>query len=273
MKRTVANWILWILMLTVLIGMLLPLWWMLFGAFSESFDSGSLWKNLSGYSITLDNFKSILSVKNFGRSIINSAIVGTAVTAGNAIFCLMVGYAFARYRFIGKKLLFITVAGVLMIPVHIIIIPLFLLINKLGWYDTYAALIVPFLVNPLGILLLAQYIRELPVDLEEAARIDGAGELRILFSIVMPMCKPVLAVLAVQIFMTNWNAFLMPFILTSSDSMRTLPVMLALLQGYQQINWPQLFAASTISVIPVILVFLVFQKRIVSGIVAGALKS
>jgi multiple sugar transport system permease protein len=132
---------------------------------------------------------------------------------------------------------------------------------------------VPFLVNPLGVLLATQYIRELPADLEEAARIDGASELRILFSVVAPMCKPVLAVLAVQVFMTNWNSFLLPFILTSSESMRTLPVMLALLQGYQQINWPQLFAASTISAVPVILVFLFFQRQIVSGITAGALKS
>lgn len=273
MISRLKNISLWVLMLIILIGMLLPLWWMLLGAFAENYVSGSLLKNLSGYSVTLDNFKSILSVEHFERSVLNSVIVGVSVTVGNAVFCLMVGYAFARYRFFGKKLLFVTVAGVLMIPVHIIIIPLFLLINGIGWYDTYAALIVPFLVNPLGILLLAQYIRELPVDLEEAARIDGAGEFRILFSIVAPMCKPVLAVLAVQIFMTNWNAFLMPFILTSSDSMRTLPVMLALLQGYQQINWPQLFAASTVSAIPVILVFLIFQKRIVSGIVAGALKS
>jgi ABC-type glycerol-3-phosphate transport system permease component len=149
----------------------------------------------------------------------------------------------------------------------------FLLISRLGWYDSYAALIIPFLVNPLGVLLLTQYIRELPPDLEEAARIDGAGEFRILFSVVAPMCKPVLAVLAVQIFMTNWNSFLLPFILTSSDSMRTLPVMLALLQGYQQIDWSQIFAASTISALPVIAVFLIFQRHIVSGITAGALKT
>jgi len=263
----------WLAMLGILVGMLLPLWWMLLGAFSEQFVSGSLLKNLSDYKFTFDNIVSVLSVKNFDRSILNSLVVGVAVTAGNVIFCLMVGYAFARFRFRMKKMLFLSVVAVLMIPVHIVIIPLFLLISRLGWYDSYAALIIPFLVNPLGVLLLTQYIRELPPDLEEAARIDGAGELRILFSVVAPMCKPVLAVLAVQIFMTNWNSFLLPFILTSSDSMRTLPVMLALLQGYQQIDWPQIFAASTISALPVIAVFLIFQRHIVSGITAGALKT
>jgi len=262
-----------LLMTFILVGMLMPLWWMLLGAFSSTFSSGSLIKNITDYSITLDNFASIMKVKNFGRSVLNSAIVGGLVTAGNLVFCLMCGYAFARFRFPGRKLLFVTVVAVIMIPVHIIIIPLFLLVKNIGWYDSYAALIVPFLVNPLGILLLTQYIREIPTDIEEAARIDGAGEFRILFSIVAPMCKPVLAVLAVQVFMTNWNSFLLPFILTTSDSMRTLPVMLALLQGYQQIDWPQIFAASTVSAIPVIAVFLLFQKHIVSGVTAGAIKT
>ncbi len=265
--------IIWLAMLAILAGMLLPLWWMLLGAFSEKFVSGSLLQNLSEYRFTLDNMSSVMQVKNFGRSIINSVVVGAAVTAGNALFCLMVAYAFARLKFRMRRPLFLSVVAVLMIPIHIIIIPLFLLMSSLGWYDSYAALIIPFLVNPLGVLLLTQYIRELPPDLEEAARIDGAGEFRILFSVVAPMCRPVLAVLAVQVFMTNWNSFLLPFILTSSDSMRTLPVMLALLQGYQQIDWPQIFAASTISALPVIAVFLIFQRHIVSGITAGALKT
>jgi multiple sugar transport system permease protein len=265
--------IVWIIMLLMMIGMLLPLWWMFLGAFSVELIPGSLFESLVGREITLDNIVSVISMKNFVRSVLNSLVVAVAVTLGNIVFCLMVGYAFARSGFPMKKALFISVVAVLMIPVHIIIIPLFLLINKLGWYDSYAALIIPFLVNPLGIVLLTQYIRELPPDLEEAARVDGAGELRILFRIVAPMCKPVLAVLAVQVFMTNWNSFLMPFILTSSDTMRTLPVMLAMLQGYQQIDWPQIFAASTISALPVIIVFLVFQRHIVSGITAGALKA
>jgi multiple sugar transport system permease protein len=263
----------WVLMLFILVGMLLPLWWMLLGAFSKDFTATSLTGNISGFRFTLDNLMSILEVKNFTRSIMNSLCVGSIVTAGNLVFCLMVGYALARFRFIGKRFLFISVIAVLMIPVHIVMIPLFLLISATGLYDTYGALILPFLVNPLGVLLVAQYIREVPPDLEEAARIDGAGEFRILISLVAPMCKPVLAVLAVQVFMTNWNSFLLPFILTSSDTMRTLPVMLAMLQGYQQIDWPQLFAASTVSAIPVIAVYLAFQRHIVSGITAGALKS
>jgi multiple sugar transport system permease protein len=202
----------------------------------------------------------------------NSFFVGIIVTIGNIIFCFTCGYAFARYRFIGKKIWFHSVIFVLMIPAHIIIIPLYLLVYKIGIYDTYWALILPFLVNPIGIFLIKQYIDALPISMEEAARIDGAGELTILFKIMMPLCRPVLAVLAIQAFMTNWNSLIFPLILTSSESVRTLPVGLALYQGHQAIDWPHLMAGSSLAVIPVLVLFIIFQRHIVSGITAGAIK-
>lgn len=159
-----------------------------------------------------------------------------------------------------------------MIPAHIIIIPIYLLMIKIGIYDTYWALILPWLVNPIGIFLIRQYISTLPSALEEAARIDGAGELRIIFQIVMPLCKPALAILSIQVFMTNWNSFLFPFILTSSESYRTLPVGLAMLLGHQSVNWHQLMAGSVVAVVPVLAVFMVFQRQIISGLTAGAFK-
>jgi multiple sugar transport system permease protein len=165
-----------------------------------------------------------------------------------------------------------SVVLVLMIPVHIIIIPLYLICFKTGIYDSYWALILPWLVNPIGIFLVKQYIESIPPSMEEAARIDGAGELRILFRVVMPLCKPALAVLAIQVFFTNWNSFLFPYILTSSDSLRTLPVALALYQGHQAIDWQHLMAGSTVAVLPVLIVFLLMQRQIVSGITAGAVK-
>jgi len=146
------------------------------------------------------------------------------------------------------------------------------MMRQTGLYDTYWALILPFLVNPMGIFLVRQYVDSLPRSMEEAARIDGASEFTILFKIIMPLCKPALAVLAIQTFLTNWNSFLYPFILTSSEAVRTLPVALALYQGHQAIDWPHLMAGSSLAVIPVLLVFLFFQKHIISGITAGALK-
>lgn len=261
-----------ILLLVLLAGTLFPLIWMIYSSLlGRSFSLAGVTDLFQG-GLTFRNYSEVFSQAPFGRFFLNSIFVAGVVTIGNLLSCSMVGYALARKRFPFKKGLLFSVLLVLMIPAHILIIPMYLLINKLGWYDTYWALIVPWLVNPLGIFLMRQYIQTLPHDLEEAARIDGAGEFKILFKVVMPLCKPALAVVAIQVFLQNWNMFLFPFILTSSESMRTVPVALALYQGYQNIDWPHLFAASGLSTLPILAVFLFFQRQIVSGLTAGALK-
>jgi multiple sugar transport system permease protein len=207
-----------------------------------------------------------------GHYLVNSLAVGVLVTAGNILFCFMVAYTMARYRTLPNRVMFVTVILILMIPAHITIIPLYLLCVKGGMYDTYWALILPWLVNPIGIFLVKQYIETIPPAMEEAARIDGAGEITIFFRVMMPLCKPALAVLAIQSFFTNWNSFLFPYILTQSESVRTLPVGLAMFQGHQAIDWQHLMAGSTMAVIPVLIIFVILQRRIVSGVTAGAIK-
>ncbi|MBD3381379.1 MAG: ABC transporter permease subunit [candidate division Zixibacteria bacterium] len=271
MSSRIKNAILWSIMLLLFIGMFLPMWWMVLGTFSESFQPRSLYQNIVEFDFTLKYVEKVFSSADFSRSIFNSVFVSGCVSVGNIVFCLMVGYAFARRRFPFKKILFFSIIVVLMVPLHIILIPLFLEIKFFGMLDTYWALILPFLVNPLGIFLVSQYIRELPADLEEAARIDGASDFGILFKVVAPLCRPVLAVMTVMIFMVNWNAFLLPFILTNSAEMRTLPVAIGNIVG-RQVEYQTHFAASFIATIPIIIVFLIFQRRIVSGIVTGALK-
>lgn len=264
--------VIFILLIVILVGTLFPLLWMFY---SSLLSKSTVLVSLGGVlkqPLTLKNYGEVFSQAPFGRFFFNSMFVAVVVTFGNLIFCAMVGYALARREFPFKRSLFLSILLVLMVPAHILIIPLFVLINKIGWYDTYWALIVPWLVNPLGIFLMRQYIQTLPPDLEEAARLDGAGEFRVLFGIVMPLCKPALAVVAIQVFLQNWNSFLFPFILTTSESMRTVPVALALYQGYQRIDWPHLFAASGLSTLPILAVFLLFQRQIVSGLTAGALK-
>lgn len=270
--RSSKRILLFLILLFVLIGMLFPMYWMIVSSFSSEASSILEISDLLPKGFTLRNYIDIWSYGPFPRFFFNSLFVALMVTLGNIIFCLMVGYAFARRAFRFKNILFLSVILVLMIPVHILIVPLFLIIKNLGWYDTYFALIVPWLVSPLGIFLMRQYIQALPKDLENQARIDGAGEFRILFQIVAPLCKPALAVLAIQVFLVNWNSFLFPFILTSSGKMRTLPVALALFQGYQTIDWPHLLAASSLSALPVIIMFLFFQRHIISGLTAGAIK-
>ncbi|MCX6827010.1 MAG: carbohydrate ABC transporter permease [candidate division Zixibacteria bacterium] len=261
----------YILLVMILVIMIFPLIWM----FRVSLMPANITANLGSLFVskyTLLSYYELFTSSNMLMYLFNSILVGIIVTVGNIFFCFMAGYAFSRYHFLGKNLWFYSIILVLMIPAHIVIIPLYLLIHKLGFYDTYWALILPFLVSPIGIFLVKQYIDTLPSSIEEAARMDGAGELKILLKIVMPLCRPVLAVLAIQVFMTNWNSFLFPLILTSSESVRTLPVGLALYQGYQAIDWPHLMAGSSLAVIPILVVFLFFQRQIVSGITAGAIK-
>jgi len=258
-------------LIVVLAVMVFPLLWMFRIALMSSGETIGTSVLLS-LSVTFDNVIDLFDSGIIVRPLINSLFVGLVVTLGNILFCFMVAYSLARYRYLGNSLLFGTVVAVLMIPAHIIIIPLYVLCVKIGIYDTYWALILPWMVNPIGIFLVKQYIESIPPNMEEAARIDGAGELRILFQVVMPLCKPALAVLAIQVFFTNWNSFLFPYILTLSDSVRTLPVALALYQGHQAIDWQHLMAGSTIAVIPVLILFILMQRHIVSGITAGAIK-
>ncbi len=259
-------------MLLFILGiMIFPLLWMFRVSLMETGNSIQL-DNLLGTSFTFQNYIDLFSNSQIGRYLYNSMFVGVIVTFGNIIFCFMTAYTIARYKYIVNKLLFVSVILILMIPIHIVIIPMYLLMVQFGIYDSYFALILPWLVNPIGIFLVKQYIDSIPPSMEEAARIDGASEMRILFRIVMPLCKPVLAVLAIQVFFTNWNSFLFPFILTQSDSVRTLPVGLALMQGHQAIDWQHLMAGSAIAVVPVLIVFIIMQKQIVSGITTGGIK-
>lgn len=251
--------------------MVFPLLWMFRVAFMTP-GGGLGLEALWSVNWTLNNFVDLFAQANLGRALFNSVLVGSIVTVCNIMFCFMVAYGLARWEYIANKLLFASVVLVLMIPVHIVIIPLYLLCLKTGLYDTFWALILPWLVNPIGIFLVKQYIESIPPSMEEAARIDGAGELRIIFRIVMPLCKPALAVLAIQVFFTNWNSFLFPFILTSSAELRTLPVALALYQGHQAVDWQHLMAGSTVAVAPVLILFLIMQRQIVSGITTGAIK-
>lgn len=217
------------------------------------------------------NYREVWEAGLFGRYLWNSAVVGGAVVAGNVLFAAMAGHALARGRFRLRGAVFAAVLVTLMVPRQISMIPLYLLVARLGWIDTYAALIVPFLVDAFNVFLMRQAFMGVPVELEEAARVDGASDLRIFASVSLPLVKPALAVLAINTFLGNWNSFLYPLVLTNSDEMRTLPVGLALIsQGEHSVDWGHLMAGSSIAALPVIVVFLIFQRQILRGVMAGA---
>jgi multiple sugar transport system permease protein len=209
----------------------------------------------------------------FDRYFLNSLVVVTVVLAGNIVFCAMAGYAFARYRVRGAKLLFFLVISTIMLPKQVILVPLYIQMQQAGLLDTYWALTLPFLADPFNIFLIRQYLTSIPPDCEEAARIEGAGELTILFRIVMPMLRPALAVVAIHTCLINWNSFLFPFILTNSTNMRTLPVGVALMsQGEHATDWGHMMAGAVISALPVIVAYVIFQRQIISGLTSGMSK-
>jgi multiple sugar transport system permease protein len=223
-------------------------------------------------SFTLDNYTDVLISGPFGRYFFNSILITFFVVFGNIIFSSMVGYAFARKEFPFKKALFMMVIGSLMVPTQVLMVPVFILIKNLGWLNTYWALTLPALLCPFNIFLMRQYISKLPASLEDAARIDGASDLQIFFKVVMPLARPALAVIGINAFMGSWNTFIYPFILTNTPEMRTLPVGLALYKSLQGVDWVHLMAGSSITALPVIIVFLMFQRNIIAGLTAGSTK-
>ena len=268
-QRTRGDRITSVVLLAVLVAMLFPLAWMVVGSVSPHFDAR--WFNPFDTNPQWQNYTDLFSSMPFGSYLWNSALVAIIVTIGNVLLCFPVGYALARRKFWGRGFLHWSAVIVLMVPPYVLIVPMFALIHALGWYDTLWAITIPALVQPLGILLVKSAVSGVPFELEEAAKLDGAGPWRIVYGIVMPLCRPTLAVLAVQVFWLTWNSFLFPFILTG-DKARTLPVALAMFRGYQGVDRPHLFAAATLATIPVIIVFLFFQRQIIAGLTAGAVK-
>lgn len=252
--------------------MLFPIAWMILLSLKEYPDAiqGFFEKIKPPYSII--NYKDALSSDSFDLYFYNSIIVALLVAIGNLLLCFTVGYALARRKFKLNKAIFLTIIGVLIIPPHVIMIPLYRLIVSFGWINSYYALIIPWLVTPFGIFLVKQYIESIPEELEDAARIDGASDLNVIFRIVFPVSKPILTVLFIYIFLTNWNSFLFPFLFTNDSAHRTLPVGLAFYLGKQSIDWGHLMAGASMSAMPVIILFLLFQKKIIKSLTAGALK-
>ncbi|MBI1953352.1 MAG: ABC transporter permease subunit [Candidatus Omnitrophica bacterium] len=219
---------------------------------------------------TWNNYWDVLVSGPFGRYAANSTAIALLVTLGNLLFSAMVGYAFARRDFPFKRAMFFMVVGSIAIPPQVLMVPVFILMKHIGWLNSYWALIVPNLVTPFNIFLMRQYISKLPPAVEEAARIDGASEFAIFTRVVLPLSSPALAVVGINTFMGAWNTFLYPFLLTNTVEMRTLPVGLALYKSITGVDWVHLMAGSAITALPVIIVFLCFQRYIIEGLTRGS---
>jgi multiple sugar transport system permease protein len=261
----------WLWLSPLLASMLLPFAWMVAVSMSET-SGGSFARALSG-PLTFGNYRGLFGAANVGRYFANSALVAAAVVVLNVLTAAAVGYVLARRRVPGERFWSLGIVATLMLPKQVLMIPLYLVMARMHLLDTYSALILPFAVDAFSIFLVRQYVLGLPLELEEAARVDGASDWTIFRTIVLPLMKPVLAVVAIQSFLTNWNSFLFPLIFVDSDRLRTLPVGLALLsQTEHSVDWGFLMAGSTAASLPVLAVFIAFQRHIMSGLLAGAEK-
>ena len=224
--------------------------------------------------LSFENYKSVFNKIPLWQYFINSLFVAAVTTIGQVLFSALAGYAFARLKFKFRDGLFLIILITMLIPPQVNIIPLFFLMRQLHWINTYQALIVPGLFGGFGIFMMRQYFLGMPKDLEESAKIDGCNFFEMFFKIIMPLALPAITTLAIFTFVSSWNSFMWPLIVTNTESMRTLPVGLAIFKGsFREITlWGDLLACSVICTLPVIGVFLLGKKYFINDILKGGVK-
>lgn len=261
-----------IFLLIGIVAVSFPFVWMILSSVKSTADfySFSFWPQ----SLDFSGYKYVFEKTDFSRWYLNSFIVAIVVTISNIIFCSLIGYTLAKFRFTGAKLIFLIILSTMMIPTEMLIIPWYVFSSDFQWVDSYWGLIFPGLMEAFGIFLMRQFMASVPEDILDAARIDGMGEFKIWLRIAMPQVKPAISALAIITFLGNWNAYLWPVIVTNTAEMRTLPVGIAMYGTSDAggIQWNTIMAMSSLTVIPMIIVFLIFQRQIVEGIALSGTK-
>jgi multiple sugar transport system permease protein len=250
----------------------LPLVWLLLSSVMSDAQINRFPPALWPSHIDLSGYRYVLGNAMFPRWFANSLIVSVATVASNLVFGALGGYAFARMRFAGSRLLLVTMLATMAIPFQLTMIPTFLVMKQLGLIDSLGALIVPSLVTPFAVFLLRQFFLSLPRELEEAAWIDGCSRLRVLWSVVLPLSRPALSTVAVLTFLTTWNDLTWPLIAINHDTHYTLQLGLTTFQGLHHTKWSAVMAGNVITVLPVLLAFLAAQKSFIQSITSSGLK-
>jgi ABC-type glycerol-3-phosphate transport system permease component len=247
-----------------------PVLWAILSAFKSRADifAGDVWPRRW----SIENFQDLLSKTLYARWMLNSLVVAVSSSALGLLFCSLGGYAFAKFDFPGRTVLFWIVIASVSIPAFTTVIPLFGWLARLGLLDTYVVLILPFAANAFGIFLMRQYATAIPDELLDAGRMDGAGEFRLYWSIVLPLLRPALGTVGVLIFIASWNSYIWPLVMMRSDEMLTLPVGVATLKSDQLPEYGMLMAASVLSSVPIIIAFLIMQRQFIAGLTQGAVK-
>jgi multiple sugar transport system permease protein len=249
-----------------------PLLWMVSASLMPQGEATAFPPRMTPSRVTLEHYRALFDNMKLGRAFLNSMFVATLAMVLSLLFNSMAGYAFAKLRFRGRDRLFTLLISALAIPAQVAMLPLFLMLKSIGLVNTYAGVLIPYAATIYGIFLVRQFMVAIPDDLLAAARIDGASELRIYWSIILPVARPVLATLAIFSFMSAWNDFMWPLIILTDDDHYTMPVAVANLVGEHALDLELMMAAAVLTVIPVLLLFFVLQKQYIAGMMSGSVK-
>jgi multiple sugar transport system permease protein len=263
-----------ILLIIFSILMFIPFMWMVFSAFKPLDEIFMRPPVLLPKAWTLDGFRTAWDGAQFATAYFNSFYIATLVTLITLLTCSMAAYAFARIKFRGNNLLFGVFLATMMVPFQLTIIPLYIILGQLQWIDTHLALIIPAgLFNAFGVFLMRQYVRGIPIELEEAAAIDGAGRIRTFTTVILPLLKTPMTALGIFVFLGQWNDFFRPLIFLNSEDKFTIPMVVNYFKGAYSSDWTSLMAATTMAALPMLLVFIIAQKQIVEGIALSGSKT
>ena len=272
--RTLIERTIWYTVMTALaLVFMIPIFWMISTALKGRWEILAWPPEWIPTNPQWNNFAEALTKYPFGRFFLNTGILVALNIAGELISVPLVAYAFARLRFPYKRILFIMMIATMMIPSQVKMIPLFFIYNRLGLTDTYIPLVLPaFFGNPFFIFLMVQYMKTLPKDLDDAARIDGAGTWSILYKVILPLCKPPLTIVAVYTFLWTWNSFMDPLIYLNNFDLYPIQVGLALFRGRYDVEWNLFMAATLTTILPVLVLYFFAQKQLIGGIASVGIK-
>jgi len=265
-RRRAVDLLVYVLLLLGLLSVILPFVYMVASSFEGRIQLGALTPQFWPNPFIWSNYEQVWNQLPMARYFLNSAIVSIAITAGQLLTASMAAFAFARLRFRGRSTLFALYLGTLIIPSQVTLIPNYLIVRDLHWHNTYMGLIAPFVVSVFSTFLLRQFFLTIPRDLEDAARIDGANHWQIYWRIILPLSRPALATVVILTFLASWNNFLWPLVVVDSPDLRTIPLAVTAYQGQFAIAWGPLMAAATLSLAPVLLVYVLMQKYVIEGI-------
>lgn len=254
------------------IATVIPLLWMFSASVMPQGEATKFPPRLIPSHVTFEHYQTLFTSLNLGRAFLNSLIVAVVGTLLSLLFNSMAGYAYAKLRFRGRDRLFTMMVAALGIPAQVAMLPLFLLLKSMGLINTWVGVLIPYMAGIYGVFLVRQFMLSIPDDLLAAARIDGASEWRIYWSVILPVARPVLATLAIFTFMSAWNDFMWPLIVLTDDDKYTMPVAVANLSGEHFPDLELMMAAAVLTVIPVLALFFVLQKQYIAGMMAGSVK-